>query len=124
MTEDGANGPARNERGIVETVVGDIAMRRAVPNVFLLDETGRLTAWPVGAPDGVPASLGPLIDMYFAQGAAHRGALTELVEIDGMQMSVRIIPYHVQSPSQYALIVEPFVVRTPHAQGSGELTAT
>ena len=117
------NAPSDRAR-IVESVVADIALRRSVPDVFLLNEAGRPTAWPIRSRSTLPPSLQALVDMYFAQHAAHRVALTELVDVDGVKMTVRIVPYHEDTPGRYAMIVEPFVLRARHIHGSGELTTT
>ncbi len=122
---DKSRGTAPDEKaGIVETVVADIALRRSVPDVYLLNEVGRPTAWPVRARGSVPPSLQPLVAMYFAQDAAHRVALTELVDVNGVKTTVRIVPCHEETPGHYALIVEPFILRARHVHGSGELTTT
>ena len=123
MTDGTAGGPD-GKPGIVESIVADIALRRSVPDVFLLNESGRPTAWPARIKRSFSPSLQPLIDMYFAQDRAHRMPLTELVDVDGVQMTVRIVPYHADPAGQYAMIVEPFVLRSRHVQGSGELTTT
>jgi hypothetical protein len=123
MTDGAGSGQRHAKRRIVASIVADIALRRAVPDVFLLNAAGEAIAWPARS-QGVPRSLQPLVDMYFSQDAAHRVALTELVDIDRVQMQVRIVPYHGADASQYAMIVEPFVVRSRNAQGSGELTTT
>ena len=109
-------------RSIVETIVADIALRRAVPDVFLLDDAGKPVAWSAHTGSKLPPSLEALVDMYFAQDAAHRAALVELVDIDGTPTSVRIVPHHGEDATRYAVIVEPFVVRTRNVHGSGELT--
>ena len=122
---DRAKGFSRADRAaVLESVVADIALRRSVPDVFLLNESGRPTAWPARSRSGLPPSLRALVDMYFAQDTAHRTALTEIVDVDGVRMTVRIVPHHVDTPGQYALIVEPFVLRSRHVHGSGELTTT
>jgi hypothetical protein len=112
------------ERRIVRSIVEEIALQRSIPAVFLLNAAGEATAWPAHAADGIPRALRPLIATYFSQDPAHRVDLTELVDAGGVQMTVRIVPYHAASGSQYALIVEPFVVRSRRARGSGELTTT
>ena len=109
---------------IIESIVADIALRRSVPDVFLLNGSGRVTAWPARSGSGLPPALRVLVDMYFAQDTAHRTALTELVDVDGVQMTVRIVPYHADTPGLYAMIVEPFALRSRHVHGSGELTTT
>ena len=111
------------KRRIVKSIVADIALRRAVPEVFLLNDAGEATAWPARS-TGIPPNLRPLVDMYFAQDAEHRATLTELVDIDGVHMMVRIMPYRGGEAVQYAMVVEPFVVRARNAQGSGELTTS
>ena len=123
MTHEARGEHADAKRRIVASIVADIALRRAVPDVFLLNDAGEATAWPARS-QGIPRSIQPLVDMYFSQDAAHRVALTELVAIEGVHMQVRIVPYHGAPATQYAMIVEPFVVRSRNAQGSGELTAT
>lgn len=115
---------APGARDIIETVIGDIAMRRALPNVYLLNDTGGPIAWPVGASELLPPALHALVGMYFVHDTAYRGEFTELVDVAGQQMFVRIIPYRSEPVSVYAMIVEPFVLRARHTQASGELTTT
>ena len=124
MTDRAKENSRTAKGGFVESVIADIALRRSVPDVFLLNESGRATAWPARSRSGLPPSLRALVDMYFAQDMRHRAALTEIVDVDGVQMTVRIVPHHVDTPGQYALIVEPFVLRSRHVHGSGELTTT
>ena len=123
MTDEGRKEQGDAKRRIVASIIADIALRRAVPDVFLLNDAGEANAWPAGS-KGIPRSLQPLVDMYFSQDPAHRVTLTELVTIDGVQMQVRIVSYHGAEASQYAMTVAPFVVRARNAQGSGELTTT
>lgn len=123
MTDEAAELQGAAKRRIVTSIVADIAVRRAVPDVFVLNDAAEPIAWPARA-QGIPRSLQPLVDMYFSQDAAHRTSLTELIEVDGALMTVRIVPYHGTAESQYALMVEPFVVRSRNTQGSGELTTS
>lgn len=96
---------------IIEAVVTDITGERSAPRVFLLDEDGQPTAWPAGPREAMPAELRRVLREYFAQSALRRGIFTDLVEIDGAQMSVRIIPYRAAGANRYALTVERFATR-------------
>jgi hypothetical protein len=96
---------------IIEAVVTGITGERSAPYVFLLDEDGRPTAWPAGPREAMPPELARVLQAYFAKSAQLRGIFTELVQIGGMRMSVRIIPYHAAGANRYALTVERFATR-------------
>jgi hypothetical protein len=96
---------------IIEAVVTGITGERSAPNVFLLDENGRPTAWPAGPREAMPAELAGVLQAYFAQSTHRRGIFTELVRIGEVRMSVRIVPYHADGANRYALTVERFATR-------------
>ena len=96
---------------IIEAVVTGITGERSAPCVFLLDEDGQPTAWPAGPREAMPAGLTRVLRAYFAQSAPLRGIFTDLVEIGGTQMSVRIVPYRAAGANRYALTVERFAMR-------------
>lgn len=97
---------------IVRAVVADIAVRRTIPTVFLLDDEGRPTAWPArGAPE-LPPAYAPFVERYFAQPPPSRRVHSEVIDVDGVQTAVRIVPYHSAGASRYALIAERFVLRS------------
>jgi hypothetical protein len=108
---------------IVEGVVSDIANRRAVPWVFLLDESGELVVWPARAGKGsLPPTLGALVAMYFAQDRSSRQLLSEYIDVSGVPMVVRIIPHHAGDTTKYALVVERFSVRARLRRDPGEFS--
>jgi len=96
---------------IIEAVVTGITGERSAPRVFLFDDQGEPTAWPAGPREALPVELMRVLREYFAQSARRRGIFTDLVEIDGAQTSVRIIPYHAAGANRYALTVERFATR-------------
>jgi hypothetical protein len=109
---------------IAESIVAGIALQRAVPSVFLLDERGCPIVWPRSGDNQLPAAIVVLLDMYFAQEPARRARFCELVEIDGADATVRIIPELGVEPRRFALILEPFAVRARRSTGSGTLSST
>ena len=96
---------------IIEAVVTEITGERSSPRVFLLDGEGQPTVWPAGSSEALPAELVGLLRAYFAQDASGRGLLTDLIEIDGTRMTVRIVPYRAADANRYAVTVERFAVR-------------
>lgn len=110
-------------RRIVEAIVADIVVRRAIPQVYLLDGEGRPTVWPAQRSLALPACLGPLVEMYFAQNEAERGTLSEIVDVEGDRVLVRILRQGDDIP-RYALTVEPFVVRAGDQTETAELSAS
>ncbi len=107
---------------IAEAIVADIALRRAVPRVFLLDERGRTVAWPSSGDSALPPDLEPLLDMYFAQEPGRRERFSELVTIDGATMTIRIMPYDGLEVRLFALMLEPFALRS-RSSGAGKLSS-
>lgn len=119
---DGTRGlSGGTKRRIVEAIVADIAVRRASPQVYLLDGEGCPTVWPAQPSLALPGSLVPLVAMYFAQSKADRGAFSEIVDVDGQRVLVRILCHAGDTP-QYALTFEPFVVRARKQTETGELS--
>jgi hypothetical protein len=106
----GARPPAL--RRIVETVIGEVVLRRASSKVFVLDGAGHLIAWPAGGPTSVPSNLAPFVDTYFAQPESSRAAFAELSADEGSRVVVRIMADGSPESGRYALIVEPFAVRS------------
>lgn len=96
---------------IIEAVITGITGERSSPRVFLLDEQGQPTAWPAGSTDTLPDELLRVLRAYFAQSASGRGILTDMIEIDGTPMTMRIVPYRAPDANRYALTVERFAVR-------------
>lgn len=102
---------------VVEAIVGDIALRRAVPGVFLLDETGTMLVGP--AHTAIPAGIVALIDMYLSGDSTRRTPFAEIVDLEGTRTTIRIVPFRSSGPARYALILAPFVVRSrPHAEAA------
>jgi hypothetical protein len=101
-----------NARSIVSTIVGEVATRRAVGRVFVLDEAGHVVLWSRSA-KAFPEELQPLVAMYFAQALAGRTRFTEVLNVSGATAWVRIVPLFGQARTVYALLVEPFAIRTP-----------
>lgn len=97
---------------IAEAIVADIALERVMPRVFLLDERGRPVAWPASGDNELPSGLVPLLDMYFAQEPARRKRFSEVVEIDRVKMTVRIMPYTARKVRLFALLLERFALRS------------
>jgi len=106
---------------IAEAIVADVALQRAVPRVFLLDDHGRPVAWPSSGDSRLPSGLAPLLDMYFAQEPARRERFCELVDIDGAKMTIRIMPYGRREVRLFALVLERFALRSRQS-GTRKLT--
>ncbi|MBV8299166.1 MAG: hypothetical protein JO083_06470 [Candidatus Eremiobacteraeota bacterium] len=96
---------------IVAAILEEIALRRTVPDVFLLDGAGRAVMWPARRAE-LPPALIPLVAMYFAQDATRRGVFSEILDAGGARLLVRIVPHGTAAGARYALTLEPFVVRS------------
>ena len=118
--------PHAASRRIVDAIVREVAVRRGYPRFYLLDECGRIVAWPASGQGTIDSVLQALLDLYFSQAPAERGILSELVQLEAQLHSVQVVPYgrprrHGAHP-RYALIVDRFAARSRDRSVSGELS--
>ena len=114
-------------RGNADTIVRDAAVRRTFPRFYLLDERGRMIAWPATAGSVLDPVVQALVDLYFSQPPPERGVFSELIELDAKLHSIRIAPYREpQRPrpeARFALIVDAFTARLGDRRESADLSA-